>query len=102
MDFEDFLQPEVGITAVVVAAAASPRVRKVVRRGAVLGLAGLFMAGDAAMSFARNVGQGAQQAAANAAATAQDGQRHAASRGGAHGRGASARHETPVSEGAER
>lgn len=73
MDPEDFLTPEVGITAAVVAAIASPQVRKVVRQGAVYGLAGVLMAGDAIVSFARGVGQGAQhvaQGADGAAATA--------------------------------
>lgn len=58
MDPEDFVSPEVGITAAVVAAVASSRVRKVARRGAVLGVAGALMAGDAITSFARGFGQG--------------------------------------------
>lgn len=66
MDPEDFLTPEVGITAAVVAAVASPQVRKVVRQGAVFGLAGILMAGDAIVAFARGVGQGAQQVAQSA------------------------------------
>lgn len=57
MDPEDFISPEVGVTAAVVAAVASPQVRKVVRRGAVLGVAGVLMAGDAITSFARGFGQ---------------------------------------------
>jgi len=68
MDVEDFLEPEVGIAAAVVAAVASPQVRNVVRRGAVYGLAGVLMAGDAIVSFARGVGQGAQRVAQNASA----------------------------------
>ena len=63
MDPEDFVSPEVGITAVVVAAVASPRVRKVARRGAVLGVAGALMAGDAISSFARGFGQGVSHGA---------------------------------------
>lgn len=69
MDFEDFLEPEVGVAAAVVAVVASPQVRKVVRRGAVLGLAGVLMAGDAVTSFARGLSHGAQQAANGAAQT---------------------------------
>jgi hypothetical protein len=61
MEPEDFVSPEVGITAAVVAVVASPRVRKVVRRGAVLGLAGILTAGDAITAFARGVGQGVSQ-----------------------------------------
>jgi len=78
MDFEDFLEPEVGVAAAVVAAVASPQVRRVVRRGAVLGLAGVLMAGDAVTSFARGLSHGAQQAAqatngAHAESSAMDG-----------------------------
>jgi hypothetical protein len=62
MDFEDFLEPEVGIAAVVVAAIASPGARKLIRRGLVYGTAGALIAGDAVTSFARRVGQGARQA----------------------------------------
>lgn len=61
MDPEDFVSAEVGITAAVVAAIASPPVRKVVRRGAVLGVAGVLVAGDAITSFARGLGQGVGQ-----------------------------------------
>ncbi|HZC04526.1 MAG TPA: hypothetical protein VE338_02715 [Ktedonobacterales bacterium] len=62
MDFEDFLEPEVGVAAAVVAVVASPQVRHVVRRGAVLGLAGVLMAGDAVTSFARGISHGASAA----------------------------------------
>jgi hypothetical protein len=37
----------------------SPRVRGVLRRGVVYGLAGAFAAGDAVTSAAKNVGRGA-------------------------------------------
>ncbi len=66
MDFEDLLEPEVAAAAVVVAAIASPQVRNAVRRGAVYGLAGLIVAGDAVSSFARGVGRGVQSATAGA------------------------------------
>jgi len=75
MDLEDFLEPEVAITAVVTAAIFSPRARKLIRRGAVYGLAGLLMARDAVASFATGVRQGAQEVGASAVHTAQ----HAAS-----------------------
>ena len=58
MDFEDFLEPEVGVAAAVVAVVASPQARRVVRRGAVLGLAGALMVGDAVTSFARGISRG--------------------------------------------
>lgn len=75
MDFEDFLEPEVGVAAAVVAVVASPQVRHVVRRGAVLGLAGVLMAGDAVTSFARGLSHSAQQMAqtTNGAAAAHSG-----------------------------
>ncbi len=66
---EDFLEPQVAIAAAVAAAVFSPRVRGVLRRGAVFGLAGALMAGDAVAAFARGVGRGVQQAGASAAAT---------------------------------
>ncbi|MEO7001342.1 MAG: hypothetical protein ABI068_06050, partial [Ktedonobacterales bacterium] len=67
MDLEDFLQPEVGIAAAVVAVVASPRLRKFARKGAVFGVAGALIASDAVTSFARGVQQSAKQAAAAAA-----------------------------------
>lgn len=74
MDPENFISPEVGITAAVVAAVASPPVRKVVRRGAVLGVAGVLMAGDAITSFARGLGQGASAVGSQVAQGGHDGQ----------------------------
>ncbi|HEX8036137.1 MAG TPA: hypothetical protein VF510_19930 [Ktedonobacterales bacterium] len=73
MDPENFISPEVGITAAVVAAVASPPVRKVVRRGAVLGVAGVLMAGDAITSFARGLGQGASAVGSHGAEHMQGG-----------------------------
>jgi hypothetical protein len=70
VDPEDFLEPEVGIAAAVVAAIAAPPVRKAIRRGAVFGLAGILMAGDAVASFARGIGEGAQRVAQQSATTA--------------------------------
>ena len=72
MALEDYLEPEVAVTAAVVAAVASPKVRGWIRRGLVYGTAGVLIAGDAVTSFARNVGQGVQQAAATAANSAQN------------------------------
>ena len=62
MDFEDYVQPEIAVTAVVVAAVFSPRTRRLVRRGAVYALGGALMAGDAVTSFSRNIGRGLKEA----------------------------------------
>jgi hypothetical protein len=69
---EDFLEPEVGIAAAVAAAVFSPRVRGVLRRGAVYGVAGALMAGDAVSAFARGVGRGVQPAGASTSADIRD------------------------------
>lgn len=66
MALDDFLEPEVAITAVVAAAIFSPKARQWVRKGLVYGTAGVLIAGDAVTSLARNVGQGVQQAGAAA------------------------------------
>lgn len=69
MEFEDFAEPEIAITAAVAAAIFSPRARKVMRKGLVYGMAGMLAAGDIVASFARSVGQGMQQASQTAQAT---------------------------------
>lgn len=83
MDFEDVLQPQVAAAAAIAAIIASPRVRGWLRQGAVYGLAGTLVAGEAMRSFARGVAGeamgsfargvagGVQQAAASAADVAQ-------------------------------
>jgi hypothetical protein len=80
---EDYLESEVVVAVAATAAVLSPRVRSVLRRGAVYGLAGVLRAGDAISSAAPAVSQGAQQAAASAASTVQDvaGQARAAAEG---------------------
>ncbi len=70
MALDDFVESEVAIVAAVAAAVFSPRVRGVLRKGAVYGVAGALVAGDAIGSFARGVGRGAQNAASTAADTA--------------------------------
>ena len=67
MELEDYLQPEIAVTAAVTAAIFSPRVRKLLRRGAVYGTAGVLIAGDTITSFVRSVGQGFRQAGIPAA-----------------------------------
>lgn len=66
MDLDDYLESEVAIAVAATAAVLSPRVRGWLRRGAVYGLAGAFIAGDAVSSVARSAGRGAQQAGSSA------------------------------------
>jgi len=61
MAVEDFLGGEVAIAVAATAALSSSRVRKVLRRGVVYGLAGVLMAGDTLTSTARAVGHDAGQ-----------------------------------------
>jgi hypothetical protein len=77
MELEDVLEPEVAAAAAVVAAVASPQVRRAVRRGAIYGLAGVIVAGDAVTSFVRGMGRGMQ--AANGGASAGPHAAHSAS-----------------------
>ena len=74
MELEDYLQPEIAVTAAVAAAIFSPRARKLLRRGAVYGTAGVLIAGDTITSFVRSVGQGFRQAGTEAG---QDGMQRA-------------------------
>ncbi len=62
MDTDDILNPAVGAAVAITAAVLSPPVRRVARRGAVYGLAGVLMAGDAISSFAQGVARGAREA----------------------------------------
>ena len=64
MDFDDYLQPEIAVTAAVTAVVFSPGARRLLRRGVVYGLAGALMAGDAITSFSRSIGRGVQEAGA--------------------------------------
>lgn len=67
MALEDYMEPEVGVAVAVTAAVASPQVRHVLRRGAVYGLAGLLMVGDAVSMLAQGVKRGVQKAVPEAA-----------------------------------
>jgi hypothetical protein len=67
MALEDYLEPEIAVTAVVTAAIFSPKARRWIRKGFVYGTAGVLIAGDALTSAARNVGQGVQHMGATAA-----------------------------------
>ena len=66
MALDDFVESEVAIAVAATAALLSPRVRGVLRSGAVYGLAGALIAGDAVASVARGAGRGAQHAASSA------------------------------------
>ena len=72
MALEDYLESEVVVAVAATAALFSPRARKVLRRGAVYGVAGALMAGDALSSAVRNAAPGVQQAAASAASVVED------------------------------
>jgi hypothetical protein len=72
MALEDYLESEVVVAVAATAALFSPRARKVLRRGAVYGVAGALMAGDAVSSVVRNAAPGVQQAAASAASVVED------------------------------
>jgi hypothetical protein len=52
--FDDFVESEVAVAAAATAALLSPRVRGLLRSGAVYGLAGLLTAGDTISSLARS------------------------------------------------
>jgi hypothetical protein len=71
MALDDYMEPEVAVTAVVTAAIFSPQIRGLLRRGLVYGLAGAMIVGDTVTSFAKSVGEGVQQAGASAAQAAQ-------------------------------
>ncbi|GHO46065.1 hypothetical protein [Ktedonospora formicarum] len=62
MDLEDYLEPEVAVTAVVAATVFSPRARQFLRRGAVYSAVGALAAGEALSTFFRGFGQGLKQA----------------------------------------
>lgn len=69
MAIDDYAESEVAVAVAATAAIMSPRARRYLRQGAVYGLAGLLMAGDAAVSFAHGVTQGVRQATAPAEPT---------------------------------
>ena len=77
MEPEDFLEPEIAVTAGVVAAICSPRVRQFLRKGLVYGTAGVLIAGDAITSFAKNVGEGAKHTGTSMMQATQEGMQEA-------------------------
>jgi hypothetical protein len=58
MALDDYLDSEVVVAVAVTAAALSPDVRRVLRRGAVYGVAGVLKATDVATAAARGVARG--------------------------------------------
>jgi hypothetical protein len=58
MALEDYLESEVAIAVAATAAVLSPRVRRVLRRGAVYGVAGALKATDVVTAAARGVASG--------------------------------------------
>jgi len=71
MAIDDYLEPEIGVAVAITAALASPKVRGVLRKGAVYGLAGVLMAGDAVTSLAQGIKRGAASEAPAAADVAE-------------------------------
>jgi hypothetical protein len=71
MALDDFLESEVAIAVAATAAVLSPGVRRVLRRGAVYGVAGALKASDVVTAAARGVAQGVS--APSAAGGAGDG-----------------------------
>jgi len=55
---DDFAEPETAVAVGATAAVFSPRVRELLHRGAVYGVAGVLVAGDAVTSFARGMRRG--------------------------------------------
>jgi hypothetical protein len=90
MAFDDFMDPEVGIAVAATAMIFSPRVRNVLRRGAVYSLAGVLRAGDAVSSAARGAAAEVQRTAAAGAEAAQQTatEPRSTARGGRGGRSA--------------
>jgi hypothetical protein len=62
MALDDYLDAEVAVAVAATAAALSPGFRRVLRRGAVYGVAGVLKASDVATAAARGVARGASGA----------------------------------------
>ena len=62
MALDDYLESEVAVAVAATAAALSPGFRRVLRRGAVYGVAGVLKATDVATAAARGVARGASAA----------------------------------------
>ena len=64
MAVDDFLDSHVAVAVAGTTVVLSPRARRLLRRGAVYGLAGVLMAGDAIGSFGSAARRGAREATA--------------------------------------
>lgn len=73
MAADDFLETEVGVAVAATAVLLSPQVRTWLRKGAVYGVAGVMMAGDALIAGARGLSRGATEMAAAATAPSSEG-----------------------------
>jgi hypothetical protein len=69
MALDDYLDSEVAVAVAATAVALSPRVRRVLRRGAVYGVAGALKATDVVTAAARGVASGVSTQGEGAAAT---------------------------------
>lgn len=58
MQIDDLVEPEVGVAVAATAVVLSSRMRNVIHRGAVYGVAGALAAGEAVTSFGRGVTRG--------------------------------------------
>src|SRR5436309_5403489 len=72
MELDNLMESEIVVAVAATAAVLSPRVRNLVRRAAIYGLAGVLMAGDALTSAGRGLARGAQEGATTAALTVQE------------------------------
>jgi hypothetical protein len=72
MSLDDLLEPEVVIAVGITAALLSPPVRRVLRKGAVYGLAGMMIVGDKVAGMARGAAHGVQNLARSARQTAEE------------------------------
>lgn len=68
MAIEDYVEPEVAVAVAITAALFSPKVRGVLRKGLVYGVAGALTASEMAVTFASSVGKGLRQAVEETAA----------------------------------
>jgi hypothetical protein len=73
MAVEDFAESEVGVAVAATALVLSSRVRHVLHRGTVYGLAGALVAGDALLAFGRGLTRGVRATAPQARAATEEG-----------------------------
>lgn len=69
MGLDDLCGSRVAVAVAATATVMSPKARRVLRRGAVYGIAGALAAGDAVSAAARGAKEGARKAAAEAGGT---------------------------------